>query len=123
MKFCEVINDFAEHMTRLGQKLFLKRTDRAYQLSPNNYWSTVVIKFWKARKMWDQLTRIFGWEEANMQVSGTFFKAVVQVVLIFGFETWVMNPCMRRELGRLHNRVFQQIMVWQLRRRLDGRCE
>ena len=35
MKFCEVINDFAEHMTRLEQKLFLKRTDRAYQLSPN----------------------------------------------------------------------------------------
>ena len=35
MKFCEVINDFAEHMTRLEQKLFLKRTDRAYQLSSN----------------------------------------------------------------------------------------
>ena len=87
------------------------------------YWSTVVINFWKALKMWDRLTRIFGWEEANMQVSGTFFKAVVQVVLIFGFETWVMNPCMRRELGGLQNRVFQQIMVWQLRRRLDGRCE
>ena len=35
MKFCEGINDFAEYMTRLEQKLFLKRTDRAYQLSPN----------------------------------------------------------------------------------------
>ena len=34
-----------------------------------------------------------------------------------------MTPCMRRDLGGLHNRVFQQIMVWQLRRRLDGRCE
>ena len=36
MKFCEVINDFAEHMTRLEQNNCLKRTDRAYQLSPNS---------------------------------------------------------------------------------------
>ena len=37
MKFCAVINDSAEHMTQLEKKLFLKRTDRAYQLSPNRY--------------------------------------------------------------------------------------
>ena len=33
------------------------------------------------------------------------------------------DPCMRRDLGRLHNRVSKRIMVRQLQRRLDGRWE
>ena len=56
-----------------------------------------------------------------MRVSGTFVKAKVQEVLIFGLETWVMTPFMRRALGGLHNRVSQRIMVRHLRRSLDGR--
>ena len=58
-----------------------------------------------------------------MRVSGTFLKAVVQAVLIFGLEMWVMTPRMRRDLGGLHNRVPQRIMVWKLRRLPDGRWE
>ena len=84
------------------------------------YWFTVVINFWKARKMWDRLTRILGWEGTNMLVLGTFFMAVVQAVLIFGFETCEMTPLMIRDLGGLYNSVSQRIMVRQLRRRPDG---
>ena len=40
-----------------------------------------------------------------MRVSEIFFKVVVQVVILFGLETWVMTPCMGRDLGILHNRV------------------
>ena len=32
-------------------------------------------------------------------VIGNFFKAVVQAVLLFGLETWVMTPRMVRSLG------------------------
>ena len=40
-----------------------------------------------------------------MQVSEILFKAVVQVVIIFGLEMWVTTPRMRRELGGLHHKV------------------
>ena len=45
------------------------------------------------------MSRILGIDGANPRVSGIFFKAVVQAVLIFGAETWVMTPCMVRTLG------------------------
>ena len=40
-----------------------------------------------------------------MQVLRTFFKAVVQKVLIFGLETWMMIHQMGRGLGGFQNRV------------------
>ena len=38
------------------------------------------------------MTRILGREGEDPRISGLFFKAVVQVVLLFGLETWLPNP-------------------------------
>ena len=38
-----------------------------------------------------------------------FFKAVVQVVLLFKLETWVLTPRMGRALGSFQHRVARQI--------------
>ena len=46
------------------------------------------------------MLRILSREGARPQVSRFFFKYVVQSVLLFGAETWVVNPCIRRVLGR-----------------------
>ena len=53
-----------------------------------------------------------------MWVSGIFFKVVIQVVLIFGMETWVVTPHMGRALGIIHNRVDHRLTKrnpWRLR--------
>ena len=43
-------------------------------------------------------------------VIGDFFKAVVQAVLLFGLETWVMTPRMVRSLGGgVQHRVARRI--------------
>ena len=42
---------------------------------------------------------------ANLRVSGIFFKAAVQAVLLFRFETSVMTPRMCRPLGGFQLRV------------------
>ena len=44
----------------------------------------------KVQKSWGRLTRILSREGSDKRVSGTFFKAVVQQVLLFGAETWVL---------------------------------
>ena len=47
--------------------------------------------------------RILGREGATARISGDFFKGVVQQVLLFGAETWVVTPRMERALsGFLH---------------------
>ena len=68
-----------------------------------------MINLKNSRKSWAQLTRILGREGANLRVSGMFFKAVVQAVLLFGSDTWVMTPCMEQALGSFQHRVIQQI--------------
>ena len=53
---------------------------------------------------------------AAPQVSGFLFKAMVQSVILFSAETWVVTPCMERFLGG-----FQYQVVQQLTRRIPRR--
>ena len=53
----------------------------------------------KARKIWGRLQQILSREGATKQVSRDFFKAVVQQVLLFGSETWVVLPRMEWALS------------------------
>ena len=64
-----------------------------------------------------------GWEGENMRVSGKIFKVVVQTVLIFGLEMWVISPRMRRSLVGFQHRVSQRIVGRNLRKHPDGKWE
>ena len=64
----------------------------------------------KARKKLAWLSRILVREGGNVRVSGTFFKAVIQAILIFGSKTWEMIPPMVLTLGVFQHRVAQRIM-------------
>ena len=57
----------------------------------------------RKRKVW--LSIILGREGVKPRVSGMFFKAVVQAVLIFRSEMWVMNPHMGGAIGLFQHRV------------------
>ena len=57
-------------------------------------WPEVVKNFSRAREVSRRMTQILSREGAAPQVSGLFFKAVVQVVLLFGSENWVVTPPM-----------------------------
>ena len=54
-------------------------------------------------------------------MSGNFFKAVVQQVLPFGEETWVVTPRMERELNSFMHGDARQTMGRQPRRRWNGK--
>ena len=59
----------------------------------------VGVNLRKAQKKWSWLSRILVREGDNPWALGMFFNAVVQAVLLFGSETWVMTPCTGRYLG------------------------
>ena len=61
-------------------------------------WPAVAVNLLKARKIWGRLSRILSQEGADVRVSGNFFKAVVQAVLLFGAETWVLTSRIERAL-------------------------
>ena len=60
-------------------------------------------------------------EGADKRVSGNLFKAVVQAVLLFGAETWVLTPRIERVLESFMHRVARRITGNQQRRGGDGK--
>ena len=55
-------------------------------------WLAMAGNLRKASKIWTRMTRILGREGAEPRISGLFFNAVVQAVLLFGSEMWVLTP-------------------------------
>ena len=68
-------------------------------LAADDDWPAVVSNFSKARAVWKRITRILSREGAEPRVSDFFFKYVVQAVLLFVLETWVVTPRMGSALG------------------------
>ena len=55
-------------------------------------WPAVAGNLAKSRKSSGRLQGILSREGATKRVLGNFFKALVQKVLLFGAETWVVSP-------------------------------
>ena len=73
-------------------------------------WPAVAENFVKERKSWGRLSRILIREGAEMRVSGNFFKAVVQAVLLFLAEMWVLTPMIERALESFMHGAAHRIM-------------
>ena len=70
-------------------------------------WLEVVQNLAKARTVWQRISRILSMEEARPWVSGFFFKAVVQLVLIFSAERWVVTRAWDRS-WRVSNTIWNR---------------
>ena len=93
-----------------------------FTASDDNY-PVVVGNLRKALKSWTRIERILIREGAIPRVSGIFFKAVVQAVILFPLEIWVMTSRMVRALGSFQHRVARWITGRQPHRKVDGSWE
>ena len=48
-------------------------------------------------------------EGADAKTSGMFYVSLVQYILLFGVDTWVVTPCILKALYILNNRAAHQI--------------
>ena len=83
-------------------------------------WTAVAGNLAKARKSWGRMQGILRREGATPRIPGNFFKAVVQQVLLFGAETWVVTPKMERALSAFLHGVARRLTGRQARREKDG---
>ena len=75
----------------------------------NNDWLMVIANLLKVRKSWSCLDRILGKEGADTWRTGCFYVMVVQAILLFGSEMWVVTTHIKWLLGGFHHRVAQRI--------------
>ena len=54
-------------------------------------WPAVLRNIWRARQFWGQLGKLLMWEVSYPNILAKFDRAVVQAVLLFGSETWVLT--------------------------------
>jgi hypothetical protein len=62
-----------------------------------------------ARKKWGMCMRILARDDATPRISGMFYKAIVQTVLLFSSETWVVTPTLLQQLESFHHAVARRI--------------
>ena len=74
-------------------------------MAADDNWPAVVNNLQREQQKWARLTRVLIREGADARTSGQIYLAVVQSVMLYGLETWVMTPHIGRILGGFHQRV------------------
>ena len=113
---------FSAYGRPLGMVLSLKYLGRVLS-ALDDYWTSVVQNLSNARMVWRIMSRILSREGVRSRVSGFFFKAIVQSVLLFGTEMWVVNPHMGQVQGGFQYQVERRLTGRIPRQRLDGNWE
>ena len=83
----------------------------------DNDWPAVRQNFSKAHQVWIRLGKLLRREGVDSLVSAMFYWAVVQAVLLFGEEAWVLMAAMYKNLEGVHVGCLRQVTVktskWQ----------
>ena len=69
----------------------------------------VVRNIWRNRQKWTWMVQILSMERADARTSGHNYLAVVQLVMIYGSDTWILTPRIKRVLGRFHHSVYLRL--------------
>ena len=75
----------------------------------DNDWLAVARNLSWTRAVWSKMARILRREGVSLRVSGLCFKAMVQVVLLFRSDTWVVTPRMGKALGGYQAQVARRL--------------
>ena len=82
-------------------------------------WPTVNRNIRRAQSAWGSLRRILSREGAEPRAMATIYKAVVQAVLLYGSETWVLSLAMEKKLNSFHHCCARYITGQHIRQNPD----
>ena len=83
-------------------------------------WLAVAGNIKKAQRSWRRMAKVLGREGEDPKVSGTFYIAVTQQVLLFGAETWVLTAKMKKALDAFQGREARKLTGRHPQRGRDG---
>jgi hypothetical protein len=75
----------------------------------NNNWPAVFHNLMKAQTRWGRLSKPLIKTGVDPRIVGLFYKTIVQAVLLYACETWVITQGMIKMLRYFHHRVAMQI--------------
>ena len=105
--------DLAAAFTYMGRTLAYKSSD----------WDFLYQNLWKARRWWRMLGKVVNKSGATVRVRGMFYKTVVQSVLFYGRDSWVVTGDMIKVLEVFHHWASRRIAGMTERRTTGGDWE
>ena len=81
---------------------------------------TIRAQLQKARATWARVGQVLRAENVPPRVAAKFYKAVVQAVLLYGSETWVLSTTALASLEGFHIRAAYRMVVRHKPRRGPG---
>ena len=89
-------------------------------METDDNWPAVVRNLARSKTVWRRISWILSREGATPRVSGFFFKVVIQAVLLFVADTWLVTPRMGMALGGFHTQVAIRLTVQLPQRTTNG---
>jgi hypothetical protein len=82
--------------------------------------ATISRSIQRARGKWAKLGRLLTREGANPMSMGIFYKVIVQTVLLYGSESWVISSAQMKQLRSFHHRCARYIARRHIKQKEDG---
>jgi hypothetical protein len=83
-------------------------------------WPAVKRAIQRARMTWGRLCRILSSKRATPEAMASIYRAVVQAVLLYGAESWVLTDTMECALQSFYHRCARYITRQHIRQDQDG---
>ena len=83
----------------MGQKITFKNSD----------WATVYLNMRKSLRQWGMIARVLERTGTTMRARGVMYKAVVQLVILYGSNSWEVTGEMLKGLKLIHQRAARRI--------------
>ena len=74
----------------------------------------------RARTKWGRIAAVLRSQGMKPRAMGYFYKAIVQTILLYGSETWVLSDFQMKQLRSFHSRVARYITGRHIRQNADG---
>ena len=83
-------------------------------------WPAVRRNIMRVRLVWGGLGTLLQQEGEEPRVSEMFYRILVQTILLYGSETWVLSAEIYRTVEGIHTRFLQHIAGKRAQRLGDG---
>jgi hypothetical protein len=74
----------------------------------------------KARNRWARVRKILAQSGATPKHMVSFYLTIVQAILLYGAETWVLSDAMKRKLSSFHNRCARYLTHMPIHQNAEG---
>ena len=75
----------------------------------NSDWAALYHNLSKTRKWWEMAEKVVRKTEAEVRVQGMLYKEIVQSVLLYGRDIWVVMRAMLKVLEGLYHRTARRV--------------